>query len=158
MKNNDFQDIEQELIDLGEKMALAGVAYVQNNLQVTSEKILENYFYNKFTPFEYDRTKNLLRGSYHPYQIINKGLSYEGGVEIDASGMAEYPEELRRPNPKIPEQPLSNDQIVEEAWFKGSHGKWKTTSPIPFDKEVEYINSGIFESFIWRHIRNSVKL
>lgn len=93
------------------------------------------WFYQTYTPSQYDRTYNLMNNSYRPYKNISGDALY-GGVQISSEWMDEYEQS---PSVKFLQTYGGNPSgIADITWRKGYHGMEKRTRPSPYRKLLNY--------------------
>ena len=135
-------NLDAEINELAEQIASEGAKYVQKKLMAEMPSLLEYAFYSAYDPIWYNRTDNIKNNSYFPYSLRNSKMC-EGGIEVSSAFMDEYKHGKWTP-----------EKVMQEVWFRGNHGDWVITSPIPFDYITNYVHSSFFENDVWKHITN----
>ncbi len=133
-------NLDAEIEELAEQIATEGAMFVQRQLMEEMPELMNDYFYDLYTPIRYKRTDNLRNNSYFPYAVKGKGF-YEGGIEVSDMYMFEYPTGTWTPQ-----------KVIDTAWMKGDHGHRVITPPSIYDRTVKYVQSKEFEDKVWSHI------
>ena len=84
--------VEKGLYDDLKKFAsnvAKGMALETRKLLTQEAHTALDIYYSDYSPILYDRTNNLLNGSYEPYYSNAHGTIYRGGVKFSSDNMAE---------------------------------------------------------------------